>query len=141
MNFRGRVSNVQIGLQLAPMIDVILFLLSFFLLTWNLARYEADLDVRVPKAKHGEIPQRLPGEVILNITKDGKVTLNRRVVSASELEGILHGVVQQYPDQAVVIRADETTSYEHVVHVLDVCRAANVWNIAFATVRPDLTPP
>ncbi|MDD4932642.1 MAG: biopolymer transporter ExbD [Methylacidiphilaceae bacterium] len=141
MNFRSRVPNEQIALQLAPMIDVILFLLSFFLLTWNLARYEADLDVRVPKAKHGEIPKRLPGEVILNVTKDGKVTLNRRVVSASELEGILHGVIQQYPDQAVVIRADQTTSYEHVVHVLDVCRAANVWNIAFATVRPDLTTP
>ncbi|CAB4243074.1 Biopolymer transport protein ExbD/TolR [Methylacidimicrobium sp. AP8] len=141
MNFRRRVSNEQIGLQLAPMIDVILFLLSFFLLTWNLARYEADLDVRVPKAKHGEVPKRLPGEVVLNITKDGRITLNRRTVSASELEEILHGVIQQYPDQAVVIRADEKTSYEHVVRALDVCRAANVWNIAFATVGPDLAAP
>ncbi|CAI9085421.1 biopolymer transporter ExbD [Candidatus Methylacidiphilum fumarolicum] len=139
MNFRKRVGVEQIGLQLAPMIDVILFLLSFFLLTWNLARYEADLEVKIPKAKNGELPKRLPGEVIINITKDGQVNLNHRVVSAKELEEIIRGVIQQYPDQAIIIRADEETSYKEVIKVLDVCRAVNAWNIAFATNRPDMT--
>ncbi|ACD82879.1 ExbD/TolR family protein [Candidatus Methylacidiphilum infernorum] len=139
MNFRKRVATEQIGLQLAPMIDVILFLLSFFLLTWNLARYEADLEVKIPKAKNGELPKRLPGEVIINITKDGQVNLNRRVVSAQELEEIIKGVIQQYPDQAIIIRADEDTSYKEVIKVLDVCRGVNAWNIAFATNRPDMT--
>ena len=53
MNFRNRAHTESIGLQLAPMIDVILFLLTFFLLTWNVARYETELDVRVPTAKQG----------------------------------------------------------------------------------------
>jgi len=46
MNLRRRINQDPIQLQLAPMIDVILFLLCFFLLTWNLARYEQDLEVR-----------------------------------------------------------------------------------------------
>ncbi|CAF0693937.1 ExbD/TolR family protein [Candidatus Methylacidithermus pantelleriae] len=137
MNLRRRLVFEPIGFQLAPMIDVILFLLSFFLLTWNLARYEADLSIKVPKAKHGQEPNRLPGEAVVNVSKDGKVNLNRRVVSREELEEILKGLVEQYPDQAVIIRADSDTSYQVIVNVLDVCRAANVWNIAFATTRPE----
>jgi biopolymer transport protein ExbD len=136
MNFRRRIVTEQIGLQLAPMIDVVLFLLCFFILTWNLARYEADIEVKVPTARNGQEPKRLPGEVIVNIAKDGAVNLNRRVVSSAELQQILAGVVQQYPDQAVIIRADADTNYKNVVGVLDACRAADAWNIAFATLRP-----
>lgn len=136
MNFRRRLDTPPIGLQLAPMIDVILFLLCFFLLTWNLARYEADIEVKVPVAKEGQEPKRLPGEVVINIAKDGSVNLNRRVVSPEELKEILQGVIAQYPDQAVIVRADAGTEYKFVVGVLDVCRASQVWNIAFATLKP-----
>ena len=141
MNFRRRLETPVIGLQLAPMIDVILFLLCFFLLTWNLARYEADLEVKVPVAKEGQEPKRLPGEVIINITKDGRVNLNRRPVSSDELRQILEGVIQQYPDQAVILRADQGTEYKFIVDVLDVCRAAKAWNIAFATTKPENETP
>jgi len=140
MNFRRRIVTEQIGLQLAPMIDVVLFLLCFFILTWNLARYEADIDVKVPTAKNGQEPKQLPGEVIINVTKDGSVNLNRRVVGLDELQQILAGVVQQYPDQAVIIRADADTNYKSVVGVLDACRGADAWNIAFATLRPGTLP-
>ena len=140
MNFRRRIVTEQIGLQLAPMIDVVLFLLCFFILTWNLARYEADIDVKVPTAKNGQEPKQLPGEVIINVTKDGAVNLNRRVVGLDELQQILAGVVQQYPDQAVIIRADADTNYKSVVGVLDACRGADAWNIAFATLRPGTLP-
>ena len=141
MNFRRRLESPAIGLQLAPMIDVILFLLCFFLLTWNLARYEADLEVKVPVAKEGQQPKRLPGEVIINVTKDGKVNINRRPVTSEDLKQILQGVIQQYPDQAVILRADQGTEYRYVVGVLDVCRSAQVWNIAFATTKAEADSP
>jgi biopolymer transport protein ExbD len=137
MNFRRRLNAEPIPLQLAPMIDVIMFLLVFFLLTWNVARYETDLAVRVPTAQHGREPKRLPGEIILNVQRDGAVQLNRRTLSPKELEDILKGIVQQYPDQAVVLRADEEVDYKYIVGVLDACRAADLWNIAFATTKPE----
>ncbi len=133
MNFRSRVHTDPIGLQLAPMIDVILFLLTFFLLTWNVARYETELDVRVPTAKQGESPKRLPGEIVLNVKADGRVVLNRREVTRDELLSILKQIVGQFPNQAVILRADESASYKHVIAILDVCRAADIWNVAFAT--------
>jgi biopolymer transport protein ExbD len=137
MNFRKRLASEPIGFQLAPMIDVIMFLLCFFLLTWNITRYESDLEVKVPAAKNGTEPKRLPGEVILNIRADGTVTLNRRSVDETELKQVLGGIVKQYPDQAAVIRADENAPYRHVVRVLDICRGVDLWNINFATSKPE----
>ena len=141
MNLHRRLHAEPIALQLAPMIDVILFLLVFFLLTWNLARYETDLDVHIPTAKNAKDSQRLPGEVILNLRKDGTVTLNRRPVPLADLRDILIGISKQYPDQAVVLRGDENVDYKYVIGVLDVCRAAGLWNIAFATNRPGQAAP
>jgi biopolymer transport protein ExbD len=50
MNLRSRAIPVHPGIQLAPLVDVLLLLLIFFLLTWNAARNENELDVKVPKA-------------------------------------------------------------------------------------------
>lgn len=137
MNFRERTHTDPISLQLAPMIDVILFLLTFFLLTWNMARYETELDVRVPTARQGEAPKRLPGEIVLNVKEDGRVILNRRAVTNEELLSILKQIVGQFPNQAVILRADEKAEYKYVIAVLDICRAADIWNVAFATAAPE----
>ena len=49
MNFRSRAAPHHPGIQLAPLVDVLLLLLIFFLLTWNAARNENELDVKVRK--------------------------------------------------------------------------------------------
>ena len=51
MNLQKHIRNESMMLQLAPFIDVILFLLTFFLLTWNISRYEAELSVSLPVAE------------------------------------------------------------------------------------------
>ncbi|MCE0497863.1 MAG: biopolymer transporter ExbD [Methylacidiphilales bacterium] len=137
MNLRRRINQEPIQLQLAPMIDVIMFLLCFFLLTWNLARYEQDLTVKVPVAKNGEMPKQLPGEVIINLRSDGTVELERATLTLAQLQDKLTAISQVFPDQAVVLRGAENVEYKHVVEVLDACRAAKLTNIAFATNRPD----
>jgi biopolymer transport protein ExbD len=137
MNLRRRVVQEPIQFQLAPMIDVVMFLLCFFLLTWNLARYEQDLEVKVPVAKNGKEPARLPGEIIINLRQDGTVELERSTLSLAQLQDKLTAISQVYPDQAVILRGAEDVAYKHVVEVLDACRAAKLTNIAFATNRPD----
>jgi biopolymer transport protein ExbD len=136
MNLRRRINQEPMQLQLAPMIDVILFLLCFFLLTWNLARYEQDLEVKVPVAKNGTQPKQLPGEVIINLRSDGTVELERSKLSLAALEQKLNEIHEVYPDQAVILRGAQDVAYKHVVEVLDACRAAQLTNIAFATNRP-----
>jgi biopolymer transport protein ExbD len=38
-----------------------------------------------------------------------------------------------FPSQAVVLRADQDTPHKYVVHVLDECAKAKIWNVSFAT--------
>jgi len=139
MNLRRHLKQEPIQLQLAPMIDVIMFLLCFFLLTWNLARCEQDLEVKVPVARNGTPPKQLPGEVIINLKSDGSVELERAILTIPQLQQKLSDIQQVFPDQAVVLRGSENVQYKFVVQVLDACRAAKLTNIAFATNRPDKT--
>jgi len=136
MNFRLRAVPEAPGFQIAPMVDIVFLLLIFFLVTWNFARYETELDIVVPSAKEGKETRRAMGEVILNVRADGSIVLNRRVMEPEELKSALTRIGQMYPDQAVVLRGDENVDYKHIVRVLDICRAANIWNVAFATTKP-----
>lgn len=137
MNFRSTAIPEKIVFQIAPFVDILLFLLVFFILTWNFARNEAELDVKVPAAKEGKENRRAVGEVILNVKKDGSIMMNRRSMGAKELEDTLKRISELYPDQAVVLRGDQNVDYKHIVDALDICRAANIWNVAFATSKPD----
>jgi biopolymer transport protein ExbD len=137
MNLRAHVYPERIIFQIAPMVDILLFLLVFFMLTWNFSRNEAELDVKVPAAQEGKETRRPAGEVILNVKKDGGIVMNRRPMSSEELLDTLSRIAKLYPDQAVILRGDENVNYRYVVDVLDVCRAANIWNVAFATSKPE----
>ena len=118
------------------MIDVFCCLLIFFIVTYNFSRAETSLEVKVPTAKEGQNTQRPISECILNITADGRVILNRQTLTLEQLEAKLKQLSDIYPAQAVMLRGDERVDYKHVVEVLDTCRAANIWNVAFATAKP-----
>ena len=135
MNLRSRAPLQHPGIQLAPLVDVLMLLLIFFLLTWNAARNENELDVKVPKATAAKEKAAPPGDVVVNVKTDGTVVVNRRNMTARELTDLLRSLVKLYPDQAVVIRGDEAGAYKNVVNVLNICSEAGVTNVAFATAK------
>ncbi|MDX6766679.1 MAG: biopolymer transporter ExbD [Candidatus Methylacidiphilales bacterium] len=139
MKLAHKIAHEPMTLQLAPFIDVILFLLVFFLLTWNISRYEAELAVSLPSAQQAETSTRMPGEILVNVNRQGDIIVNRRTLSRAELESILAKVTKDFPDQAVILRADADVPYQKVIDVIDACKAARVWNIAFTTAPP--SPP
>jgi biopolymer transport protein ExbD len=135
MNLRSRAPLHHPGIQLAPLVDVLLLLLIFFLMTWNAARNENELDVKVPKASSAKERSAPIGDVVVNVKSDGNVVVNRRTLNPVELTDLLKGLVQLNAEQAVVIRGDETGAYKNVVEVLNICSQAGVSNVAFATAK------
>jgi len=135
MNLRSRSASQHPGIQLAPLVDVLLLLLIFFLMTWNAARNENELDVKIPKASAAKEKSAPIGDVIVNVKADGNVVVNRRTLSALDLTTMLKGLVQLNADQAVVIRGDEAGAYKNIVSVLNICSEAGVTNVAFATAK------
>ena len=135
MNLRRHASLHHPGIQLAPLVDVLLLLLIFFLLTWNAARTENELDVKVPKASAAKEKSAPIGDVVVNVKADGNVVVNRRTLSGPELTELLKGLIQLNSEQAVVIRGDEAGAYKNIVDVLNICTEAGVTNVAFATAK------
>ena len=135
MNLRRHATPQHPGIQLAPLVDVLLLLLIFFLLTWNAARNENELDVKVPKASQAKEKTATMGDVVVNVKADGNVVVNRRTLSTTELSDMLKNLIQLYPEQAVVIRGDESGAYKHIVNVLNICSEAGITNVAFATAK------
>ncbi|OGV64729.1 MAG: hypothetical protein A2498_13495 [Lentisphaerae bacterium RIFOXYC12_FULL_60_16] len=134
MNFTGRSTLREPGFQIAPMIDIIFLLLCFFVASQVFSQWETEIDIKLPTAETGKMPERLPGEIILNILEDGRVIVNRQdLTEEATLDAFLSRLVGQFPGQPVLIRADRKTAYEHVVRVLDQCRKVEIWNISFAT--------
>jgi biopolymer transport protein ExbD len=141
MRFRGKFKQDLPGFQIAPMVDVIFNLLCFFLVAQIFSRWETEIAVKLPTAQKSEFPQRLPGEVIVNILKDGTIKVNGRQMDDAELKAMLQRVAGLFREQPmpIIIRADKATAYEHVVKVLDLCKISEIWNISFATSIPEGT--
>jgi biopolymer transport protein ExbD len=137
MNFREHAEPAILGFLIAPMVDILLVILVFFIVTWNFALSENELDVRVPTATKANETQPYVGQVVINIKADGTVIVNRQPKSSQELLELLKKLSQLYPDQAVIVRGDQGVEYKHIVDVLDICRQADIWNVAFATGKLD----
>ena len=135
MNLRKNGTPHHPGIQLAPLVDVLLLLLIFFLMTWNAARNENELDVKLPSASAAKENSAPAGPVVVNVKTDGSVVVNRRNLTEPELGDLLRNLVQLDAQQAVVIRGDETGAYKNIVNVLNICSQAGVANIAFATAK------
>jgi biopolymer transport protein ExbD len=135
MNLRGHAQFHHPGIQLAPLVDVLLLLLIFFLLTWNAARNENELDVKVPKASAAKEKAAPVGDVVVNVKADGNVVVNRRTLTSAELTDLLKSLVQLNSEQAVIIRGDEAGAYKNIIGVLNICTDAGITNVAFATAK------
>lgn len=138
MKFRDVLADQQsTELELAPMIDVVFQLLIFFIVTWQFARFERDMDISVPAAEQAANKDRQAGEIIINVRKDGSIILNGLVVTEEELLGKLKLISDAYPDQAAILRGSSEANFQAIINVLDVIKEAGIWNVAFATTKPE----
>ena len=118
---------------MTAMMDVIFLLLCFFIATSVFSQWEYKIDITLPTAKSGKMPDRLPGEVIINVAKDGRISMNEQDLTHDALRARLSGLAKLFPGQPVRLRADKDTRYEDMIKVIDTCRLADLWNVSFAT--------
>ncbi len=133
MNFRRKQPRNAAAVQMSSLMDVIFLLLCFFVTTSVFSQWETEISISLPTAKSSTVPGRMPGEIILNLDKDGAVSVNGQPLTLAEVTERLTRIAKLYPGQPVVIRADKATAYDSLVGVIDACRTADVWNFSLAT--------
>jgi biopolymer transport protein ExbD len=125
------------GMQLAPMIDIVFLLLIFFIVTWQFSRSERELKVQVPTAEQGADPKRQKFEIIVNVLGDNTIRIEGSDVDINQLHDRLAAIARLDEGKPVRIRGDAKVVYQRIVEVIDTCQRAGIWNISFATQRPE----
>ena len=133
MNFRKNNKGELPAFQMTAMMDIVFLLLCFFITTSVFSQWEYEIDISLPSAESGKVPDRLPGEIIINISDDGRVSINQQDLTLEALKGRLDRLARYFPGQPVVLRADKNTKYDDLIKVIDTCRQADIWNFSMAT--------
>jgi len=135
-------SEVNLGFQIAPMIDVVFVILLYFMVMAG--------DVRVEKFNHARLPGQppekeyfpvYPDEIAIRIDDDGQIYLNDDPLDSAESRNLpeLAGNLGQLKQSnmasstplMVTIYASELSKYQRVMDVLDALSLANISNITF----------
>ncbi len=113
------------------MIDVIFFLLVFFMVSSLAMTKINSMPVALPKTSSS--PEALKQNVILTIKKEGAIFLNKAPVTLETLGTQLAYEMHDNPQDTVVINADQGVNYGLVVQVMDGARSIGVRKFALAT--------
>jgi biopolymer transport protein ExbD len=130
MKIRQRISK-RARIEIIPMIDVIFFLLVFFMVSSLAMTKINSMPVALPKTSSS--PEAVKQNVILTVKKDGSIWLNKTPVNLDTLGRQLAYEMHDSPQETVVVNADEGASYGLVVKVMDGARHIGVRKFALAT--------
>ena len=120
-------------LNLTPMIDVVIQLVIFFMVGTQFVDNERKIDIALPQVSQSAPLTETPDEIVVNITKEGDISIGPKTVSAVELKSQLQEAKRRYAKQAVVIRGDMDCIYQQVMSVVDICKQAGIDNLQVAT--------
>ncbi len=141
MNFqKGRWAD-EPEINLIPLIDVLLVILIFLVVTTTYARF-AELQINLPEAQ-GESAQDIP-QLNVNVDASGRYQVNDILLTGDGVDDLataLVGAGGGQQDPVVVISADARATHQSVVRVMDAARRVGFNRVTFVTqTSPAETP-
>ena len=113
---RHQRQEEEIGIDLAPMLDFVLNLLIFFIITTSFVK-EAGISVDRPEAMTAE--HRESGNILIAIRANGEIWMDRRPVDLREVRPIIERLHVERPDDTVVVIGDKAAPAGVLAHVMD----------------------
>ena len=117
-------------INVTPLVDVMLVLLIIFMITAPMLQHE--VEVNLPQVTNKPSTQT-EEQLVLTITKEGSVFLNRTAYTLEALRPHLVGLSQAQPDQEMFLRADAEVPYGRVVQVMDAVKKAGILRLGMIT--------
>ncbi|MDU4960286.1 MAG: biopolymer transporter ExbD [Sporomusaceae bacterium] len=130
MRFRNNRGVEPPQFMIIPMIDIIFFLLVFFMMNSLQTSTQQALSVQLPQAARAEAVSPLP--VVITVDSAGRITLDARPVSLDTAAAALRDKAVANPQLAVILQADKTASHGQVVAVMDMLKAAGIKKLGIA---------
>ncbi|MEO8344368.1 MAG: biopolymer transporter ExbD [Betaproteobacteria bacterium] len=137
MNLRGARVRDDPEINFIPLIDVLLVILIFLMVTTTYQRV-AELQITLPEADAEAAKQR-PKEVNVGIDAQGRYVIDKNVftyTTVAALGEMLRKAAGDAKDPVVIINADANATHQSVIHVMEAARQAGLVHITFATQTP-----
>ncbi len=123
------------GINLTSMLDVVMLLIIFFMLGTKFTEEERLYEIQLPTAGESSAMTDQPDAILVNVQADGAISMRAEAVTLAELEQKLTIAREQFPGQAVIVRADGRAVYQIVMDVMSAIRRAGIRNLSLAN-RP-----
>ncbi|MEP7180617.1 MAG: biopolymer transporter ExbD [Betaproteobacteria bacterium] len=137
MDLRGLRSRDDPEINFIPLIDVLLVILIFLMVTTTYQRV-AELQITLPEADADQMKQR-PKEVNVGVDAQGRYVIDKAVFTFTSVDALaeaLKRAAADGKDPVVIINADANATHQSVIHVMEAARIAGLIHITFATQSP-----
>ena len=165
MNLSKHDPETEMEMDMTPMIDVVFLLIIFFMIITDLTQQELE-ELKLPMALHATADKPDPDEwrPVLNIPFDGRMVVKRETYYDPEVDGqkaVPYGKMKEWlgevarkmekapfnkeagtgpeiPDDFLLIRADQSTSFRHIQKVMEICgeKGVQIWKVQLAASEP-----
>ena len=119
-------------INLTPMLDVVFIMLIFFIVTASFIK-EAGIQVERPDAPTAE--RQEDAAILIAISPNDEIWIDRRETDPRAVRGVIEKLHAENPKGSIVIQADEESTNEMLVIVMEAAKQAGVTNVAIATDR------
>ena len=121
-----------VHINVVPLIDVMFFLVLFFVSTTSFVR-ESSIEINRPTAQTAVVPGK--DSMIVSIARNGRIWIENQQVDVRLVRAHVERMHAENPAGAVIVLADQEAMTGIVVEVMDQVRLAGVTNIAIAATR------
>ncbi|OGA54840.1 MAG: biopolymer transporter ExbD [Betaproteobacteria bacterium RIFCSPLOWO2_12_FULL_62_13] len=134
MRFRPRASRDEPEINFIPLIDVLLVILIFLMVTTTYSRY-AELQINLPTADASQAPER-PEQIDVAVDVQGKYLINKDPVAfhgADAFSQELQRAAGNMKEPVIIISADANAPHQSVINIMEAARIAGYGKITFTT--------
>lgn len=129
MEFEGR-SRISLQLNMAPLIDVMLLLLIFFMLTSTYMVAEA-IDLELPFSNSSRESDAT--DITVSLSGDGVISVNGRTVLRADLRATVSELLPDPQRQTITLETDSEETVQAMIDVMDILREAGGVKVLIAT--------
>ena len=134
MRISRRNRSDDIELNFSPLIDVLLVVMIFLMVTTTFAKL-SEIKINLPVAEESSAKKKAKPSNIM-ITEDGRFVVNDKLMESvliDDMAEVLKGIAEGKEDTSVIISADANARHQSIINVMEAARKANLSKIAFTT--------
>lgn len=125
-----RVKKANLEINLTPLIDIVFLLLIFFMVASTLNMSEVQATIQLPGTNM--IEGKSIKEIVLYITKEGQVFLEKEKIGWEQLSDILYEFMIENETKEVTVYADREVDFQYIVDMLDLANQLKINQIQFS---------